>query len=73
MHRYKCKYNCLLYWFYVYFKDPVGQTNYQIVLALTYILILTGKTSDINTSLIGALEKSQISHWADCLDKRQVR
>lgn len=51
----------------------MGQTNYQIVLALTYILILTGKTSDINTSLIGALEKSQISHWADCLDKRQVR
>jgi hypothetical protein len=51
-------------------KDPYKQTNYQTILALSYIVIMTGKTSDINKTLISALDKS---HWsADCLDRRQV-
>lgn len=33
---------------------------------------MTGKVSDINKTLISALDKSQIKNWADCLDRRQV-
>lgn len=53
-------------------KDPYKQTNYQTILALSYIVIMTGKASDINRTLISALDKSQIKNWADCLDRRQV-
>lgn len=53
-------------------KEPYKQTNYQTILALSYIVIMTGKTSDINRTLISALDKSQIKNWADCLDRRQV-
>lgn len=53
-------------------KQPHQQTNYQTILALSYIVIMTGKASDINRTLISALDKSQIKNWADCLDRRQV-
>lgn len=51
---------------------PHKQTNYQTILALSYIVIMVGKASDINRTLISALDKSQIKNWADCLDRRQV-
>lgn len=52
--------------------DPFKQTNYQTILALSYIVIMVGKASDINRTLISALDKCQIKNWADCLDRRQV-
>jgi protein KIAA0825 len=52
--------------------DPVKQTNYQALLALSYIIIMVGKKSDINRTLISALDKTQIKNWAHCLDRRQV-
>lgn len=52
--------------------DPVGQTNYQVVLALTYVIVLTGKSSDITETIVSSLDKSQIKDWANCLDRRQV-
>lgn len=52
--------------------DPIGQTNYQVVLALSYIIMVTGKSSDIENVIISALEKSGIQEWAACLDRRQV-
>ncbi|XP_055846207.1 uncharacterized protein LOC129912111 [Episyrphus balteatus] len=51
--------------------DPVGQTNSQIVLSLTYILVSIGKATDIKACLISALENAPPS-WCECLDKRQV-
>ena len=33
---------------------------------------MTGKTSDINRTLISSLDKSKQENWADCLDRRQV-
>ncbi|XP_062709375.1 uncharacterized protein LOC134288458 [Aedes albopictus] len=53
-------------------KDPIGQTNYQVLMGLTYIVIMAGKTSDVNKTLISALEKSKLNDWASCLDRRQV-
>lgn len=41
-------------------------------MGLTYIVIMAGKTSDINKTLISALEKSKMNDWASCLDRRQV-
>lgn len=52
--------------------DPIGQTNYQVLMGLTYIVIMAGKTSDVNKTLISALEKSKLNDWASCLDRRQV-
>ncbi|KAJ6641087.1 hypothetical protein Bhyg_06022 [Pseudolycoriella hygida] len=52
--------------------DPVGQTNYQVVLALTYIIVLTGKSSDISNTIVSSLDKSQIKDWQFALDRRQV-
>ncbi|XP_037950079.1 uncharacterized protein LOC119681077 [Teleopsis dalmanni] len=52
--------------------DPVGQSNYQIVLSLTYILIAVGKALDIKACLVKVLEEIASSGWSDCLDKRQV-
>ncbi|XP_068149227.1 uncharacterized protein [Drosophila tropicalis] len=52
--------------------DPVGQSNYQIVLSLTYLIVAVGKAIDIKSCLIKALEENAISGWSDCLDKRQV-
>lgn len=52
--------------------DPIGQTNYQVVLALTYIIVLTGKSSDISSTIVSSLDKSLIKDWANCLDRRQV-
>lgn len=51
--------------------DPVGQSNYQIVLSLTYLLVAVGKAVDIKSSLIKTLEESSAG-WSDSLDKRQV-
>lgn len=53
-------------------SDPIGQTNYQVLMGLTYIVIIAGKTSDVNRTLISALEKSKLNDWASCLDRRQV-
>ncbi|XP_058464098.1 uncharacterized protein LOC131438241 [Malaya genurostris] len=53
-------------------QDPIGQTNYQVLMGLTYIVIMAGKTSDVNKTLISALEKSKMNDWASCLDRRQV-
>lgn len=50
----------------------MGQTNYQIVLALSYIVILTGKSFDITTALIASLDKSVAKDWSSCMDRRQV-
>lgn len=52
--------------------DPVGQTNYQVILALTYVIVLTGKSSYISSTIVSSLDKSQIKDWANCLDRRQV-
>ncbi|KAM7356913.1 uncharacterized protein ACRADG_002479 isoform 1-T1 [Cochliomyia hominivorax] len=52
--------------------DPVGQTNCQIVLSLTYLLVALGKAVDIKSCLIKALEDIALPGWSDCLDKRQV-
>lgn len=53
-------------------KDPIGQNNYQTVLALCYVVVLTGKTFDINATIVQALDKSLDSAWASCLERRQV-
>lgn len=53
-------------------KDPVGQTNYQVVMALTYIIVMVGRTSDIKLVIASTLEKSSRKEWAQCLDRRQV-
>lgn len=50
----------------------MGQTNYQIVLALSYIVILTGKSFDITNALIASLDKSVAKDWSSCMDRRQV-
>ncbi|XP_063706631.1 uncharacterized protein LOC134835643 [Culicoides brevitarsis] len=52
--------------------DPVGQTNYQVIMGLTYIIVMTGKASDIQRTLISALEKAPNVEWAACLDRRDV-
>ncbi|EDW76750.1 uncharacterized protein Dwil_GK20182 [Drosophila willistoni] len=52
--------------------DPVGQSNYQIVLSLTYLIVAVGKAIDIKSCLIKSLEENAIGGWSDCLDKRQV-
>ncbi|XP_059216379.1 uncharacterized protein LOC106093356 isoform X1 [Stomoxys calcitrans] len=52
--------------------DPVGQSNYQIVLSLTYLLVALGKALDIKSCLVRALEEVGLPGWSDCLDKRQV-
>lgn len=54
------------------FSDPVGQTNCQIVLSLTYLLVVLGKAVDIKSCLIKAVEDVGLPGWSDCLDKRQV-
>lgn len=52
--------------------DPVGQTNYQVVLALVYVLTAIGKTSDIKSTIVLLLEESTAKDWSNCLDRRQV-
>ncbi|XP_017126773.1 uncharacterized protein LOC108145722 isoform X1 [Drosophila elegans] len=52
--------------------DPVGQSNYQIVLSLTYLVVAVGKAVDIKSCLIKTLEEHAVAGWSDCLDKRQV-
>ncbi|XP_075163456.1 uncharacterized protein LOC142236091 [Haematobia irritans] len=52
--------------------DPVGQSNCQIVLSLTYLLVALGKALDIKSCLVKALEEIGAPGWSDCLDKRQV-
>ncbi|XP_037890187.1 uncharacterized protein LOC119637868 [Glossina fuscipes] len=52
--------------------DPVGQSNYQIVLSLTYLIVAIGRALDIKTCLIKPLEEAGETGWSNCLDKRQV-
>lgn len=54
------------------FLDPIGQTNYQVVLALTFVVTLAGKASDIRSAIVLALDQSTSRDWANCLDRRQV-
>lgn len=43
-----------------------------MVLALTYVIVLTGKSSDISNTIVSSLDKSQIKDWQFALDRRQV-
>lgn len=52
--------------------DPIGQTNYQVVLALTYMLSLIGKSTDIKSTLVSSLNQLTHKDWSNCLDRRQV-
>lgn len=54
------------------YSDPIGQRNYQIMFALTYVILLAGKSSDMKMSLITELEKNGAPDWSSCLDKRQI-
>lgn len=54
------------------FVDPVGQTNYQVVLAITYLLAVIGKSSDVKSTLAASFERSVHRDWSNCLDRRQV-
>ncbi|XP_055315065.1 uncharacterized protein LOC129575443 [Sitodiplosis mosellana] len=53
-------------------NDPVGQTNYQVLLALTYLQTMVGKSSDIKSTLVASFERSLHQDWSNCLDRRQV-
>lgn len=53
-------------------SDPVGQTNYQVVLAITYLLIVVGKASDMKSTIIASFERAVLKDWSNCLDRRQV-
>lgn len=52
--------------------DPVGQTNYQVVLAITYVLTLIGKSSDVVSMLVTTFDRKIPKDWSNCLDRRQV-
>lgn len=52
--------------------DPIQQTNYQVVLALCYVLVTTAKPKEIQQTLIEYLDNAPNKKWADCLDRRQV-
>lgn len=53
-------------------NNPIEQTNYQVVLALCYVLITAGKSNDIQRTVINYLDNLPHKNWANCLDKRQV-
>lgn len=53
-------------------SNPIEQTNYQVILALCYILITVGKPNDIQRTLIDYLERLPNRNWTNCLDRRQV-
>lgn len=50
----------------------MGQTNYQVVLALTYVLAFVGKAADVKCTLIASLNQLAQRDWSNCLDRRQV-
>lgn len=52
--------------------DPVGQTNYQVVLAITYVLTLIGKSSDVVSMLVTTFDRTVQRDWSNCLDRQQV-
>lgn len=52
--------------------DPIGQTNYQVVLALVYVLTATGTASDVKSTFIVPLEQLTVGNWSNPLDRRQV-
>lgn len=52
--------------------DPVGQTNYQVVLGITYLLTLIGKSSDVVATLVASFDRTINKDWSNCLDRRQV-
>lgn len=66
----ECTDVCL--WAQNHTTDPVAQTNYQVVLAICYVLITAGKPMDVQRTLISYLDNSPSKKWADCLDRRQV-
>lgn len=53
-------------------SDPIGQTNYQVVLALAYVLAFVGKSSDIKSTFVASLNHLAQRDWSNCLDRRQV-
>lgn len=57
---------------FLFLSDPVGQTNYQVVLAITYLLTVIGKASDVKATLTASFERSIHRDWSNCLDRRQV-
>lgn len=59
-------------WAQTHTTDPVRQTNYQVALAVCYVLITAGKPRDVQRTLIGHLDNAPTKQWADCLDRRQV-
>lgn len=61
-----------VYWSIYTYLDPVGQSNYQIVLALCYLLLITGHGKDFIFALSRSVEQNTTCDWASCLDKRQV-
>lgn len=52
--------------------DPIGQTNYQVVLALAYVVTLAGRVGDIRATIVMSLDQSIVKEWSSCLDRRQV-
>lgn len=59
--------------YFMVISDPVGQSNCQIVLSMTYIIVAIGKAIDIKSCLVKTLEEMGLTGWSDCLDKRQVK
>lgn len=43
-----------------------------MVLALTYVQTIVGKSSDIKSTLVASFERSIHKDWSNCLDRRQV-
>lgn len=69
-HVEKC--NHVLIQYFIILSDPIGQTNYQVVLALTYVVTLAGRAADIRSAIAMALDQSAVKEWSSCLDRRQV-
>lgn len=46
--------------------------NYQVVLALAYVVTLAGRVGDIRSTIVTSLDQSIVKEWSSCLDRRQV-
>lgn len=54
------------------FLDPIGQANYQVVLALSYVITVAGSNQTIRTAIVNILDRLPNKEWSNCLDRRQV-
>lgn len=43
-----------------------------VLLALTYLQTMIGKSSDIRSTLVASFDRSTHKDWSNCLDRRQV-